>query len=101
MNTQFNIKSGYTITVSDTCAKLLGEWDASITDVLNWDAGMNRLQFLTEVKDSTHYYRIHRCGDLLVLEIREFGSMYPHMYQLEQDFSEMEAYLSQIKTLAN
>lgn len=97
----FNLKSGATVTVSDTCATLLTEWNASITNCLNWDFGLNRLQFLEEVKDSTHYYRIHRCGDMLILEIRGFGNMYPSMYELVQDFSEMEAYFSQYKESIN
>lgn len=75
---------------------LLKDWNAKVENRLNPSHVLKNAIQLQEIFNGTIYSRIHRMPNgNLILEEREKGSMYPKVYSLFQDFSDLELLLNQ------
>jgi len=78
--------------------ELLIEWNARVGSMLNasYVLKSEKSTLIEEKKDGETYSRVHRMTNgTLILEERAYGSMYPRVWEMIQDFSEMEALFQQ------
>lgn len=80
--------------MKDQSIQLLKEWNAIAKDMVNASYALDssRCEMVGEKFNGEYYSRIHRRnnGDL-ILEERNSGSLYPKVWLIEQDFSDLEA----------
>ena len=78
--------------LSSISIRLLAEWNAEVKEMLNpqYVLKSDRSIVLQEIRDEEYIARIHRKADMLILEERKIGSMYPTAYRIEQNFEDLE-----------
>lgn len=62
--------------------RCLRDWNLEVVYRCNWDANGNS-QEIREYKEGDVAIRLHKRGDLLFLEQRIDGTMYPQMYKVK------------------
>lgn len=70
--------------------ELIKEWNGTIGNMLTEYVLKNCAVQVAEKFDGKTYSRIHRRGKMLIVEEREKGSMYPRLWEMTQDFSDLE-----------
>jgi len=77
--------------------KLVQEWSGVIGHMVNPSSLENNTTQVQELFDGKTYSRVHRKGDSkLLVEEREKGSLYPRVWEMTQDFSELDLLLKSI-----
>jgi hypothetical protein len=86
--------------MKDQTILLAKEWNATIGAMLNAEAVLkNNTVQIQELFDGNTYSRVHRKSNgTLYIEEREKGTMYPRVWELFQDFSELEKEFQKYQT---